>query len=254
MSTRYSSNQFLGGLRRRTYDAANVFQSQVFLNLTVLNGGAAVQAQFYTPIELNNVDQTRLIIGANNSVYESLDQGDTVTAIVTGIGGRIRVNGLGSDPIAYGGAGNPDMLYVGSGAQVFVRTAAPPAVLIASAAYNGGVVVDIGIDPADPNTAFVADSDQIFRTTNAGASWTDVSGNLGRLNAGPIRSLVLADDAVVVGTDTGVFSASGPAFDAWARLGGCLPTVPVYDLSFDATDRIIVAGTLGRGAWVLELN
>ena len=26
----------------------------------------------------------------------------------------------------------------------------------------------------------------------------------------------------------------------------------VYDLDYDATDRIYVAGTLGRGAWVLE--
>lgn len=250
MSVRYSSNQRLGGFRRRTYDAANVFQSQVFPNLTVLNAGARVRAQFYTPIELNNVDQTRLIIGADNSVYESLDQGDTVTEIGPGI----RVNGLGSDPIAYGGTGNPDMLYVGSGAQVFVRTAAPPAVLIASAAYNGGVVVDIGIARHDPDTAFVADSDQVFRTTNAGASWPDVSGNLGELNAGPIRSLVLTDVAVVVGTDTGVFSASAPAFNTWSRLGECLPTVPVYDLSFDATDRILVAGTLGRGAWILWLN
>jgi hypothetical protein len=119
------------------------------------------------------------------------------------------------------------------------------------------LVVDIGIDPTDPDTAFVADSDQVFMTANAGGTWTDATGNLGGLNTGPIRSLAFlsgVNEAVVVGTDTGVFRASGPAFNTWHRFGGCLPTVPVYDLGFDATDRILVAGTLGRGAWILKLD
>jgi hypothetical protein len=51
LSTRYSSYQFLGGLRREVYDAANVKQSEVFLPLVVVGGGFALQPQFYTPIE-----------------------------------------------------------------------------------------------------------------------------------------------------------------------------------------------------------
>jgi hypothetical protein len=252
-SVRYSSNQFLGGFRRRVYDNANVFQNQVFPALTVLGGGNPIAAQFYTPIELNNVNPNRLIIGAGNSVYESLDQGNTVTEIGVGI----RVNDLGDDPIAYGAAGNANMLYVGSGTQVFIRNAAAPAALAASAAYPGtAAIVDIAIDPATPNTAFVVDSANVFQTANGGTSWNNVTGNLGALNAGAIHSVVfrggIAGDAVVVGTDTGVYIALGPAFNVWNQLGTGLPTVPVYDLDYDAQDRIFVAGTLGRGAWLLQ--
>jgi hypothetical protein len=253
LSVRYSSNQFLFNFRRRVYDSANVLQSQVFPALTVLAGGNPIAAQFYTPIELNNINPNRLIIGANNSVYESLDQGNTVTEI----GAGIQVNDLGNDPIAYGAAGNVDMLYIGSGAQVFIRNAAAPAALTAAATYPGtAAIVDIAIDPSAPNTAFVADGANVFQTADGGTTWNNVTGNLAALNAGAIHAVVfrggVSGDAVVVGTDTGAYIATGPAFNAWNQLGTGLPTVPVYDLDYDAQDRIFVAGTLGRGAWLLQ--
>ena len=254
-SVRYSSFQFLGGFRRRTFDAANVLQSTVFPALTEVGGGNPVLPQFYTPLRLNNVNPNRLVIGAGNSVYESLDQGNTVSEIGVGI----VVNDTSTDPIAYGAAGNPDMLYVGSQARVFIRNAAPPAALTVSATYpgTGGNVIDIAIDPAAPNTAFVVDATTVFRTTDAGGTWTDITGNLGTLAVGSIRSVVFRNvggAAVAVGTDTGVFIASGPAFNSWSKLGCELPHVPVYDLEYDAQDRVFVAGTLGRGAWVLDDN
>jgi photosystem II stability/assembly factor-like uncharacterized protein len=126
--------------------------------------------------------------------------------------------------------------------------------LTASAAYTGGTVVDIAIDPADPNRAFVVDPDQVFFTTDAGAAWTDATGNLGALNVGTIRSLAFRDTrhAAIIGTDIGVFIADGPNFNNWQRLGECLPRVPVYDLDYDSVDEILIAGTLGRGAWLLH--
>jgi hypothetical protein len=78
-SLRYISSQNMGGLRRLIYDQNNVYQGLSFLNLTVLNGGADVDPQFVTPLAINNLNGNRLIIGAENSVYESLDNGDTIT-------------------------------------------------------------------------------------------------------------------------------------------------------------------------------
>src|SRR5262249_3105493 len=152
-------------------------------SLTVLGGGTPLTPQFYTPIKLNTVAPTRIIIGAGNSVYESLDQGDTITEI----GLDIVVNGTGPNPIAYGAKGNPDMLYVGSGSRVYVRTAASPAALTPSAAYSGGIVLGVAIDPEQPETAYVIDSSQVFRTTNAGGSWTNITGNLVSLAPGSLR-------------------------------------------------------------------
>src|SRR5262249_20338967 len=122
-SYRYTSYYNLGTFRRQIYDNANNLISEVFPTLAVLGGGHDLSPQFYTPIRLNTVNPARLIIGAGNSVYESLDRGDTIREI----GPAIATNGSGPNPIAYGAVGNPDALYVGAGGQVFVRTAATPA-------------------------------------------------------------------------------------------------------------------------------
>jgi VWA domain-containing protein len=257
-SIRYSSNQRLGQFRRRTVDASNVVTATVFPALTVVGGGAALVRSFKMPIALNNVTATRLIIGGGNSVYESLDQGGTITEIGPGI----IVNNSNRDPIAYGAAGNADMLYIGSGDQVLVRNAAPPAALAASAAYPGSgtgrAVVDIAIDPANPLIAYAADATNVYRTPDGGATWANITGDLATNTPGAFLSLAYStsntDGSLIVGANNGAFIARGPAFTTWTPVGTGLPRAPVSDLEYDAVDEVLVAGLLGRGAWTVNLD
>ena len=252
-SVRYSSFQRLSSFRRQVYDADNVFQSQTFPALTVLGGGAPLQTGFVTPVELNAVDGTRLIIAGTNSVYESFDQGDTITEIGPGIG----VFGSGRDPIAYGATGNADILYIGSGSDVHVRADPPPAPLVLSAAYPGTrSIADIVIDPDHPATAYVVDDVAIFRTIDAGSSWVEVTGNLSSLDPGNLHSVAYVngslEDGLIVGGDRGVFVALEiDDFPVWTALGSGLPNAPVYDLDYDPKGDLLVAGILGRGAFKL---
>ena len=253
LSTRYSSYYNLGSFQRRVYNASNTFVSQVFPTLTVLGGGAPLQAQFYTPVKLNAVTATRLIVGGLNSVYESLDQGDTITEIGPGI----NAGDNESNPIAYGAVGNPDILYVGSGTRVFVRKAASPAALAASPTYPGTQrVTGIAIDPNNPQIAYVADPSNVYRTADAGTTWAPITGNLLTLSPGTLRSIVFStgttNGAIVAGSDTGVFWTLGPTFTSWSPLGTGLPLVPVYQLDYKVADGTLIAGTLGRGAWILK--
>jgi hypothetical protein len=50
------------------------------------------------------------------------------------------------------------------------------------------------------------------------------------------------------------YSKKNQGFTTWKRLGSAdsLPTVPVFDLEYDAEDDILSAGTLGRATWRLE--
>jgi ligand-binding sensor domain-containing protein len=96
----------------------------------------------------------------------------------------------------------------------------------------------------------------VFRTTNAGVSWTDITGNLTALGAIGFRTTVFAAggsrDILVVGTTAGVFvSFSTSGFTSWNKLGIGLPNAPVADLDYDAADDVLLAGTLGRGAWTI---
>jgi hypothetical protein len=45
------------------------------------------------------------------------------------------------------------------------------------------------------------------------------------------------------------FSSSG--FTIWNKLGTGLPNALVADLDYNAADDVLLAGTLGRGAWTI---
>ena len=255
LSSRYSSSQNLGGFRRQVFDVNNVLQSQVFPALTLVGGGVAPTFQFVTPIRLNNVDARRLLIGGSNSLYESFDQGETIRQVLP----ATPVNGSGH-PLAYGGAGNPDIVYIGSADTVRTRTGAPPAELVQSTSYpgtgTGRAVIDMSIDPTDPNTVFVIDTTTVYLTENAGGSWTDITGNLLSLAPGALRSVAhirnASGEAVAVGANSGVFVAlANSGFRSWSLLGSGFPKALAYDLEYVRTRDLLVAGTLGRGTWLL---
>jgi hypothetical protein len=255
ISTRFSSAQFLGSFNRSFWNAANanVAPGFNFPALTPAAGSPAVAAQFYTPIKVNPANQLRLVIGAANGVYESFDQGNNVTRISTLAVG----NGGGWDPIAYGTAGNNNILYIGVGTQIYVRTAAPPAAL-ALTAFNGAgnSVRDIVVNPGNANEAFAVTAAGVFRTTNAGAAWANVTGLLGTFGVTRYQSLAFLNTAagsiLAVGTNRGVFATNSVKnYATWGLVGNNMPQgTIVYDLDFNLGGNRLTAGLLGRGAWL----
>ena len=256
-SVRYGSSQNLGGFFRKTYNASNGLLSTVFPARTVLSGGPAITVQFVTPIALNKVNPVRLIIGGSNAAYESLNRGDSVTALtpISGVNGTF--TGL---PIAYGGylAGVPnvDILYYGSGSTVKVRTTTGGSVANTAAAFPGGTVQDIVLDSNDWQRVFVASSSSIYVSTNVGASWTNITGDL--TGVGAIHTIEFfklnGADCVAAGTDIGVFCSFTTSLGTWSRLGTGLPNVVVYDMQYNATDKVLVIGTMGRSTFRLDVG
>ena len=249
-STRYFSTQNLNGFRRRTCDAFNVCGANTIIGLNVT--GNPLNAQFVTPIELNVTDQTRLIIGGSNSVYESFDQGDNI-AEITGPGAN-------RNAMVYGHLNNADLIVIGSGAGIFIRTTAGGNLLQTTTAFPGSTVRDIVVDPSDENSFYVTDSsDQVFQTTDGGSVWNNITGDIPRGNTaengrGNFRSITYVEDLqdrVVVGTNSGVYFTAELSLGTWFKLGDQLPNAPVWDLDYDMLTDTLVAGTLGRSAWIL---
>jgi hypothetical protein len=120
------------------------------------------------------------------------------------------------------------------------------------------------VDPSDANIAYVVASNfddvtgggQVWRTTNAGATWTNISSNLPNV---PVWSIAVANygafqanDVYYVGTDTSVYSSSNQG-TSWSRLGLGLPNVQVQQLDLSENLGILAAGTYGRGVWELAI-
>ncbi|MBT3295302.1 MAG: DUF11 domain-containing protein [Verrucomicrobia bacterium] len=250
-SVRYSSFQNLGAFSRGVFNAAGGLVSGGTPTLTVTSGVTLVP-QFVTPLAVNRVDPSRIMIGGANSPYESFDQCDNLVELNQGAGLSANGNSAGRS-IVYGGrrlgVDNPDVVYLADGAGIWVRTAGVGD-LINATAYPGGSVRGLVMDPEDWMTLYVVDSDQVFATANAGGSWTDITGDL---SGADLRSVECIRDgartAVVVGTGSGVYGARSDDLTDWFKIGDGMPNVLVYDMTYDATDDLLVVGTLGRGAW-----
>jgi uncharacterized repeat protein (TIGR01451 family) len=93
----------------------------------------------------------------------------------------------------------------------------------------------------------------VFKTTDAGESWTDISGNL---PDNPVNSLTIDPsypNTLYAATDVGPFVTYDGGVN-WSALGGGFPIVAVDQIDLDTYDRVIGAGTHGRGAWQLKDN
>ncbi len=264
-STRYDSAQGLQAFVRTSWTAANELDHFIFPPRTLINGPPPFIGQFTTPVELNAIDPLRIIFGGANGVYETFNQGDTIKRITPACGAAplppctIVINGSGVEPVSYGGVGNPDLLVIGVGDRVFVRTAADPAPLTQVASYpgtgTGRTVRDIVIHPANASAIYLTNLTQVFQTLDGGTTWTNVSGNIQTFQPIALRAIAYAErpgatDLLFVSTFNGLYMArETTGFTTWEPLGTGLPNVPILDLHYDAEDRLLTAGTLGRGTW-----
>ncbi|HKB38972.1 MAG TPA: hypothetical protein VKD72_21190, partial [Gemmataceae bacterium] len=93
----------------------------------------------------------------------------------------------------------------------------------------------------------------VFKTTDYGASWVSVVGNLPA--EGPvhvIRESSRNRDLLFAGTEFGLF-VSLDGGKVWHRQANDLPTVPVHDLLIHPRDRELVIGTHGRSVYVMDI-
>ncbi|MBI1737804.1 MAG: hypothetical protein HYR58_00975, partial [Acidobacteria bacterium] len=131
------------------------------------------------------------------------------------------------------------------------------------------VITAMAVSPADPNIAFVTFSGftfgsdtkgHIFKTTNGGATWTDISGTgAGVLPNTPVNAIVIdpdfvpVGDRIFIGTDVGVFETTDGGA-TWNTLVTSLPRVAVLSLALRRESRTLRAGTHGRGMWDLQYS
>lgn len=249
-STRYASSQGLINFERRIVNTSGVTTSQIY-PARLLLGGSNLQGQFVTPVELNRADMRRVLFAGFNDLYESLDRGDTMTAL-----------GLNQDVVAavYGGTSsgvdNPDVIWAianPAGPAVYLRTSGSGAPVQTAATPGMPLLIDITADTADWHKAYVVNgAGEVFSTSNSGASWTNITGNLAS-GAIDLRTITFVPPSkLVVGGLYGVFTADTSNPTVWSQLGSGLPNALVYDLDYDALDDVLVASTLGRGAWKLS--
>jgi hypothetical protein len=122
----------------------------------------------------------------------------------------------------------------------------------------GGGVSALAVSGGDSQTLYVTvgqftggAAGHVFKSTDGGQSWTDISGNL---PDSPVNTLLLDDQdgSMYVGNDMGVYACNDSAGTSWYRFGTGLPNARVKDLQLDTTHQILAAATYGRGVWEIQ--
>src|SRR5262249_54790128 len=128
------------------------------------------------------VNPQQLMLGLHN-LYESTDQGDVITQLcLPGQHGLVSTIVYGG---VSGGTPNTNLAYVGThGGQLYLRPPSCDAFCQLTTPFTGvGPILSITLDPNDWRTAYVvvnntSSNSQVWQTTDAGQSWTNVTGDL----------------------------------------------------------------------------
>jgi photosystem II stability/assembly factor-like uncharacterized protein len=226
-------------------------------------GEAEWRIGWYMPYMISAFDPSTLYAGANR-LLESTDRGTTWRAISPDVsdpagGDRARIpygtiTTIAESPVRRG------LLYVGTegghihktvdgGAHWAAVDASLPrhwvSSLVASKYQAGIAYAAFNGFREDDSRAY------LYRTTDSGATWTPIAGNLPNESINVIREDPKNPAVLYVGTDAGVY-ASLDSGGTWLSLSATLPTTPVMDIVIHPRDDEIVIGTHGRGIFMLD--
>jgi uncharacterized repeat protein (TIGR01451 family) len=251
-------------------------ETNTFFGNEPIDGGINLgdRAEFYVPWVENRGNPNQMFLGTyrlyrtNNA--ETAQAGDVhwdaiSPDLTTGCTGTPSNGARACVISAVGVADGGDGVYTGSDdGRVFVSpdavTAERPGWTDATHNLPGRPVSQFAVDRSNWRTAYVSfagfsaatpnNPGHVFKTTNGGQSWTDISNGLPDV---PTNSVVLDPafpNTLYVGTDVGTFVSTNTG-TSWSRLGTGAPNVSSWQLDFDASHRLLVNGTHGRGAFAL---
>ena len=264
----------------RITDGGSFFLSNQFIRNGIDRND---RSEFYTPFVLNHNNVNQLFLGTYRLYRTDNAKADSAGAVqwhiispdlTTGCTGP-SPNGARNCTISAIGVGGGTAVYTGSldGLVYFspnAQVSLNPTWTRVNTHGNSNnrhslpnrPVAWIAVDRSDYRTAYVAfngynaatprQQGHVFKTTDAGEHWTNISGNL---PDNPVNSITLDPsypNTLYAATDVGPFvTYNGGA--TWSQLGTGFPVVAIdqIDMNPGQTPRLIAAGTHGRGAWTL---
>lgn len=245
-----------GGLGRST-DGGNNF-------VDALNGiPDGDRRNWSTPVVMDPTNPLTLYYGTFR-VFRSVNRAVSWTSISPDL-----TNGPGNGNLNFGtvttiavAPSQPSCILAGTDdSNVWITTNGGGLWTNVSAALPNHWCTRVAFDPASAAVGYVTFSGyrqdvylpHVFRTTDFGQNWTDISGNLPEIPVNVIAVDPNDNQTLYVGNDAGVYVTHNLG-GTWAALGSGMPNTVVSDFYLHAPTRKLVAGTHGRSMFTYDLN
>ncbi len=241
-----------------SYQNLNIVRSFNNLSYNFMDMGSVIAppTSFIAPYVIAPSDGNVLYAGSS-IVGKTTDLGNNWEAINNG-------NTLDGNPILSMevSAENPDVLYCatapynGNRGHVFVTTDGDIFNDI-TGDLPDRYPMDMTVDPTDEATAYITyagfGSGHVYKTTDYGATWTDISEGLPDIPTNAVIVDPMFPDHVYVGNDFGVYLTTDGG-TTWENYGEGMPSIAmVFDLKISPLDRKLRVATHGNGAYQRDL-
>lgn len=198
-----------------------------------------------TPWQQDPIDPQTLYAGYKN-VWKSTDKGDYWTKI-----SNFTIGNIKSLKVA---PSNSDVIYISNGSSIYKTVDGGNNWSMLTIPMTGSIAVTyITVSGTDPNTVWFTRSgydgnNKVFKSTNGGAAWTNLSSGLPNLPVNCIVNQAGTNDGVYVGTDVGIYYLDNNQ-STWVSFSNGLPNVVIDELEIQYSSNKLRAATYGRGLW-----
>ncbi|MEO8586095.1 MAG: hypothetical protein ABI584_08030 [Acidobacteriota bacterium] len=254
IGTQHNIHRHDGG-GAKNLDASTGWHEQIFSDGKVADG----ESVSFNPAFTIDAKQPQYVYGASDkALYISGNRGDTWAAV------KPFAATNGRPTVIESSFANNDLVWLGTNAgyvYLYQYTASGFTGAEADTGLPDRYVTKIVASTTDANTAWVAFSGynantpstpgKVFKTTNKGQSWANISGNLPDI---PVSALAVDPanaNRLWAGTDIGVFSTTDGGA-TWTSNRFNMPIVAITDLKYNKTTGFLMAATHGRGMWRLS--
>ncbi len=214
-----------------------------------------------TPVVMDPVDHNVLYYGTDR-IYRTTNGAAYWTVISPDLTDDIPGTRLGTVTTIDVAPTNPNVIYAGTDdSHVWVTTDHGSNWTDISSALPYRWVTRVKVDPNDENKVYVTFSGlkwhdpqpHVFRSTNMGADWTNISSNL---PDAPVNAFAVDNnysERLYLGSDVGAF-VSFNSGASWQPIADALPVVSVYDMKIHPVENYLAIGTHGRSMYKIDLN
>lgn len=232
------------------YRTFNFWQTKTTIsnNIPILpeeqNGGAWV-----TPFVIDPINPQTLYVGYKR-VYKTINRGDSWAAISP----KLTSDNLRSIAVA---PSNPNYIYAATFDTLYLTENGGANWYFVPVGIPDAKITYIAIHPSNPQMVWITlggynAGQKIYQTTNAGLTWTNLSGTLPNVSVNCVTVQKYSNNALYIGTDVGVFYRDATITD-WIPYQNGLPNVVVTELEISYNDNQLWAATFGRGLWKSDL-
>ncbi len=214
-----------------------------------------------TPVVMDPNDHNVLYYGTDR-VYRTTNGASNWTAISPDLTDGIPGTRLGTVTTIDVAPSNSAVVYAGTDdSHVWVTTNNGSDWTDISSALPYRWVTRVKADPNNENNVYVTFSglrwhdpqSHVFKSTNMGATWVDISSNLPDAPANAFAVDNNYPERLYLGSDVGAF-VSFNGGSSWQPIADGLPVVSVYDMKIHPVENYLAIGTHGRSMYKVDLS